>query len=58
MGRCRAVLKSPKNTGTRVLRDEVYPIKVDNVSRNAMLNQINEVRVEVAETLGREDDTS
>ncbi|RKK77097.1 hypothetical protein BFJ71_g16814 [Fusarium oxysporum] len=47
---------SPKNTGTRVLRDDVYPMRVDNVSRNAMLNQINEVRVEVAETLGREDD--
>lgn len=57
MGRCRAVLKNPKNTGTRVLRDDLSPIKVDTVRRNAIPNGINEVRVEVAETLGREDDT-
>ncbi|EXL39553.1 hypothetical protein FOCG_17843 [Fusarium oxysporum f. sp. radicis-lycopersici 26381] len=57
MGRCRAVLKNPKNTGTRVLRDDLSPIAVDTVSRNAIPNEINEVRVEVAETLGRESDT-
>ncbi|KAI8411515.1 hypothetical protein FOFC_08109 [Fusarium oxysporum] len=33
MGRCRAVLKNPKNTGTCVLRDDLSPIKVDTVMR-------------------------
>jgi DNA polymerase III alpha subunit (gram-positive type) len=43
--------------GTRVLRDDLYPIKVDNVSRTAVLNEMNEIRIEAAETLGRENDT-
>ncbi|KAF5973468.1 reverse transcriptase [Fusarium bulbicola] len=41
----------------RVLRDDLYPIKVDNVSRTAVLNEMNEIRIEAAETLGRENDT-
>ncbi|KAG7403403.1 hypothetical protein Forpe1208_v016568 [Fusarium oxysporum f. sp. rapae] len=48
MRRCRALLKSPKNTGTRVLRDDLSPIKVDTVSRKAIPNKINEVRAEAA----------
>ncbi|SCO54574.1 related to reverse transcriptase [Fusarium fujikuroi] len=43
--------------GIRVLRDDLYPIKVDNVSRTAVLNEMNEIRTEAAETLGRENDT-
>ncbi|EXL66686.1 hypothetical protein FOPG_17159 [Fusarium oxysporum f. sp. conglutinans race 2 54008] len=45
------------NTGTRVLRDDLSSIKVDTVSRNAISNEINKIRLEVAETFGREDDT-
>lgn len=58
MGRCRAVLENLKDTGTRVLQDGLSPIEVDTVSRNAIPNEINEFRVEVAETLDRGDDTS
>ncbi|KAF5973804.1 reverse transcriptase, partial [Fusarium bulbicola] len=43
--------------GIRVLRDDLYPIKVDNVSRTAVLNEMNEIRIEAVETLGRENDT-
>ncbi|KAF6525889.1 hypothetical protein HZS61_011684 [Fusarium oxysporum f. sp. conglutinans] len=43
--------------GARILRDDLYPIRVDNVSRIAVLDEKNEVRVEITETLGRENDT-
>jgi hypothetical protein len=43
--------------GARILRDGLYPIRVDNVSRIAVLDEENEVRVEITETLGRENDT-
>ncbi|KAF6515875.1 hypothetical protein HZS61_004616 [Fusarium oxysporum f. sp. conglutinans] len=43
--------------GTRILRDDLYPIRVDNVSRVAVLDERNEVRAEATQTLGRENDT-
>ncbi|KAF6527839.1 hypothetical protein HZS61_008141 [Fusarium oxysporum f. sp. conglutinans] len=43
--------------GARILRDDLYPIRVDNVSRIAVLNERNEVRTEIPEMLGRENDT-
>ncbi|RKK45061.1 hypothetical protein BFJ69_g18273 [Fusarium oxysporum] len=43
--------------GARILRDDLYPIRVDNVSRIAVLNERNEVRTEITEMLGRENDT-
>ncbi|KAL9564020.1 hypothetical protein ACKAV7_011880 [Fusarium commune] len=38
--------------GARILRDDLYPIRVDNVSRIAVLNERNEVRTEITEMLG------
>ncbi|KAH7464139.1 hypothetical protein FOMA001_g17817 [Fusarium oxysporum f. sp. matthiolae] len=43
--------------GTRILRDDLYPIRVDNVSRIAVLDERNEVRAEATQALGRENDT-
>ncbi|EXM13838.1 hypothetical protein FOTG_17727 [Fusarium oxysporum f. sp. vasinfectum 25433] len=43
--------------GARILRDDLYPIRVDNASRIAVLDEKNEVRVEITEMLGRENDT-
>ncbi|KAK2687437.1 hypothetical protein QWA68_014059 [Fusarium oxysporum] len=43
--------------GARILRDDFYPIRVDNVSRIAVLDERNEVRAEATQTLGRENDT-
>jgi hypothetical protein len=42
--------------GARILRDDLYPIRVDNVSRIAVLNERNEVRAEITEMLSREND--
>ena len=42
--------------GVRVLRDELYPIKVDNVNRLAVLDENGEIRAGVAETLSQENE--
>jgi regulator of replication initiation timing len=44
--------------GVRVLRDELYPVKVDNVNRLAILNENGEIRAGAAETLGQENETT
>jgi hypothetical protein len=43
-------------TGTRVLRDQLYPIKVDNANRTAILDQEGKVLPGAAEVLGKEND--
>lgn len=43
-------------SGARILRDELYPVKVDNVNRMAVLNTSNDLHPGVAETLGKEND--
>ena len=43
--------------GVQILQDNLYPISVDNVSCIAALNERNEVRTEITEILGRENDT-
>jgi hypothetical protein len=43
--------------GARILRDDLYPIRVDNVNRIAVLDEKNEVRAEITEILSRENDT-
>ena len=45
-------------TGVRVLGDELYPIKVDNVNRLAVLDENGEIRPGAAEALGQENDTT
>lgn len=44
--------------GTRVLRDEFCPIKVDNVKRTAVLNEFNVIRAGAAETFSEENETT
>jgi hypothetical protein len=41
-------------TGTRVLRDQLYSVKVDNASRTAILDQDGKVQPGAAEVLGKE----
>jgi hypothetical protein len=53
----KRVAETNLGQGTRVLRDDLYPIRVDNVNRTVVLNERNEVRARVTETLGRENDT-
>jgi hypothetical protein len=40
--------------GTRVLRDQLFPIKVDSVNRLLVLNEYNQLSPEIAEKLGKE----
>jgi cell division septum initiation protein DivIVA len=44
--------------GVRVLRDELYPIKVDNVNRLAVLDDNGEIRTGAAEAFGQENETT
>jgi hypothetical protein len=45
-------------TGTRVLRDQLYPVKIDNVNRSAILDQDGAIRTEAMEALGKENGVS
>lgn len=42
--------------GARVLRDQLYPVKVDNANRTAILDQEGKVLPGAAEILGKEND--
>lgn len=44
--------------GVRILRDELYPIKVDNVNRTAVLDESGVVRPGAAEAFGQENETT
>ena len=44
--------------GIRVLRDELYPIKIDNVNRLAVLNESGEIRSGATETFDQENDAT
>jgi uncharacterized coiled-coil protein SlyX len=43
--------------GVRILRNDLYPIRVDSVKRTAVLDEGGNVRTEAAEALGKENDT-
>jgi len=42
--------------GLRVMRDQLYPVKIDNANRAAVLNKDGSIRAEAAEILGRENE--
>lgn len=42
--------------GARVLRDQLYPVKIDNANRTAILDQEGALRPEAAEVLGKENE--
>ena len=44
--------------GVRVLRDDLYPIKIDNVNRLAVLDEQGDIRAGAAEALGHENETT
>ena len=44
--------------GSRVLRDELYPVKIDNVKRTAVLDEKDEIRAGAAEAFGEENGTT
>ena len=42
--------------GARILRDDLYPIRVDSVNRTAVLDEANNIRTEATEALSEEND--
>jgi hypothetical protein len=44
--------------GAQILRDQLYPVKVDNVNRTAVLDQEGKVLAGAAEVLGQENEVS
>ncbi|KAI2864382.1 hypothetical protein CBS147323_9143 [Aspergillus niger] len=62
--RCRAVTLVKKaaeatiGAGARVLRDDLYPIKVDSVRKTAVLDENNEVRVGAAAAFSEENEAT
>jgi hypothetical protein len=44
--------------GARVLRDDLYPIKVDNVRRTAVLDENDKIRIGAAEGFGQENEAT
>ncbi|KAK2734258.1 hypothetical protein CKAH01_18982 [Colletotrichum kahawae] len=54
----KQIVEKSFGSGTRVLRDELYPVKVDNVKRTEILDENGNVRAEAAEALSRENETT
>jgi hypothetical protein len=42
--------------GLRILRDQLYPVKIDNANRAAVLDQDGSIRPEAAEVFGKENE--
>ena len=45
-----------KVEGVRVLRDQLFPVKVDGVNRFAVLDENNQVRLDITDKLGKENE--
>lgn len=54
----KEVAEAKIGAGARVLRDELYPIKVDSVNKAAVLDEKGEIRAEATAVLSEENDTT
>jgi hypothetical protein len=54
----KEVAEAKIGAGARVLRDELYPIKVDSVKKAAVLDDEGEIRAEATAALSEENDTT
>ena len=50
------IMEAKKAPGARVLRDQLYPVKVDNVNRTAVIDHEGKVLPGAAEALGQENE--
>ncbi len=50
------IVEVKKTPGTRVLRDQLYPVKVGNVNRTAVIDYEGKILPGAAEALGQEND--
>jgi hypothetical protein len=53
----KRVMEANLVTGMRILRDDLYPIRVDGVNRTAVLNKAGNVQTGAAEAFGMENET-
>lgn len=53
----KRIVEAKLPQGARVLRDELYPVKVDHVNRTAVLDDSGDIRLGAAEVIGKENDT-
>ncbi|KAJ6114125.1 hypothetical protein N7512_007570 [Penicillium capsulatum] len=54
----KKVAEAKIGAGARVLRDELYPIKVDSVNKAAVLNEKGEIRAEATAVVSEENDAT
>ncbi|KAJ5264575.1 hypothetical protein N7505_007368 [Penicillium chrysogenum] len=54
----KKVAEAKIGAGARVLRDELYPIKVDSVKRTAVLDENHEILTGAAAAMGEENETT
>jgi hypothetical protein len=54
----KKVAEARIGAGARVLRDELYPIKVDSVNRTAVLDEKGEIRAEATAVFSEENDAT
>lgn len=53
----KRLVEAKLTRGARILRDELYPVKVDHVNRVAVLDEDGGIRSGAAEAFGNENDT-
>ena len=51
LARVKEAAEKTKAAGSRVLRDQWYPVKVDNACRTAVLDEVGELRTGIVEML-------
>lgn len=56
LARVKVVAERAKASGARVLRDQWYPVKVDNACRTAVLDENGELRVGATELMEKENE--
>ena len=56
MKKIKDIVEAKKTPGARVLRDQLYPVKVDNIKRTAVIDHEGKVLPGAAEALGQEND--
>jgi hypothetical protein len=54
--RIKAIIKAKKAPGTRMLRDQLYPVKVDNINHATVLDQEGKVLPRAIDALGQENE--
>ncbi|KAI2766141.1 transcriptional regulator family: Zinc finger, CCHC-type [Penicillium roqueforti] len=54
----KKVVEAKIGSGARVLRDELYPIKVDSVNKAAVLDERDEIRAEAAAAFSEENEAT